>query len=255
MFCDRIRCRYQACAFCRRFDKICGNEGPYPTCRLAADCSALSGTETAVVSHSLGQLLTNAEENIRVGAVRLLPRFPAGFAEQALRERAGNKSANVRSVAADVIGEEEYVLAPTDAGKALRYPVGRYSAQEPLTMDYLRAGQRWNNIGDVHTSAGFALVKFDFDQVGGILRSNLSDPGFHINFVSKLAEGDAKPWLPELVSILEARLKHVDEILKLPADDPEEIWRSVGRDRPDGHLRKVLGGYRQYLLKLPPEKL
>jgi len=229
------------------------NESLYPSCRLAA-ISALSGTADEAVSHSLGQLLTNADENIRVGAVRLLPRFPAGFAEPALRERAGDESANVRSVVADVIGDGKYErLLPTLA-TLFADPVGRDRLIEPLTMEFLRAGQRWSNIGDVHTSAGFALVKFDPDQVADILKANLKDPGFHINFVSKLAEKDAEPWLPELGSILEERLKQVDEILKLAPNDPRRYTNPTGQRVLLGTYAKCWEDIRQYLLRLPPKK-
>jgi len=111
----------------------------------------------------------------------------------------------VRSVVADVIGGEKYESCLPVLVKLFHDPVGRDKLIPPTTMEYLQAGQRWNNIGDVHTAAGYALVKFAPDQVSDILKSNLDDPGFHINFVAKLAQGNAEPWLPELVSILETR--------------------------------------------------
>jgi hypothetical protein len=231
-----------------------GNESLYPTCRLAA-ISALSGTTDEAVSHSLGQLLTNAHENIRLGAVRLLPRFRAGFAEEALRARAGDESANVRSVVADVIGDGKCNRLLPTLTKLFDDPVGRDHLIEPLTIESLRAGQRWSNIGDVHTSAGFALVKFDPDQVADILKTNLNDPGFHINFVSKLAEKDAEPWLPELVSILEERLKQVDEFLGLPQNDPRRYANLLSDRVLIGTYAKCWEDIRQYLLKLPPKKL
>ena len=230
------------------------NESLSPTCRLAA-ITALSATADEAVSNSLSRLLTNAAENIQVGAVGLLPRFPAEFAEQALRDRASDESANVRSVVADVIGDSKYVCLLPTLAKLFTDPVGRDRLIAPLTMDMLRAGQRWSNIGDVHTSAGFALVKFDLDQVGDILRTNLADPGFHINFVSKLAEREAQPWLPELVSILEERLKHVDEILNLPPNDPRRYADPLGDRVMIGTYAKCWEDIRQYLLKLAPAEL
>ena len=218
------------------------NESLYPTCRLAA-ISALSGTTGETVSNSLTHLLKSPDENIRLGAVRLLPHFPGGFAAQALREKADDPSANVRSVGADVIGDGKYARVLPTLAKLFADPVGRDPLIEPETMEYLRAGQRWSNIGDVHTSAGLALVKFDPDQVAGILKTNLDDPGFHINFVSKLAERDAEPWLPELVSILEARLKHVDEISKLPPNDPRSYADPLCKSILVGTYAKCWEGY------------
>jgi hypothetical protein len=230
------------------------NQSLSPTSRLAA-ISALSGISGDAVSISLAQLLKNPDENIRVGAVRLLPRFPTGFAEQALRECAGDGSANVRSVVADVIGDSRYVgLLPTLA-KLFADPIGRDTLIKPLTIEDLRAGRRWSNIGDVHTSAGFALVKFEPDQVSAILRTNLADPGFHINFVSKLAETNPAPWLVELVRILEERIKYVDELSRLPPLD-ERRFADPGGDRIlIGTYSKCWEDIRQYLLKLPTEKL
>ena len=230
------------------------NESVYPTCRLAA-ISALSGTAREAVANSLGQLLKSSDENIRLGAVRLLPRFPGEFAEQGLREKADDESANVRSVVADVIGDGRYDRVLLTLTKLFADPVGRDPLIKPLTVEYLRAGQRWSNIGDVHTSAGLALVKFEPDQVADILRTNLNDPGFHINFVSKLAEKDAEPWLAELVTILEARLKQVDEISQLPRLDPRRFADPAGDRALIGTYAKCWEDIRQYLLKLPPEKL
>ena len=230
------------------------NESLYPTCRLAA-INALSGTAGEAVSNSLAQLLHNPDENIRLGAVRLLPRFPGEFAERALRARADDESANVRSVVADVIGDGKYARVLPTLAKLFADPVGRDPLIEPETMEYLRAGQRWSNIGDVHTSAGLALVQFAPDLVADILKTNLDDPGFHINFVSKLAEKDAEPWLPELVSILEARLKYVDDVLRLPPNDPRRYADPMGKSILVGTYGKCWEDIRQYLLKLAPEKL
>ena len=226
------------------------NESPSANCRLGA-IEALPGMGSEVLSNSLAQLLKNPDENIRVSAVRLLPRFPAEFMEQALRERANDESANVRSVVADVIGEREFARVLPTLIKLFSDPVGR----DPMTTNYLRAGLRGSNIGDVHTSAGFALLRFDADLVADVLKTNLADPDFHINFVAKLAEKDAEPWLPELVSILEARLKHVDEMSRLPPHDPKRIADPIGNRILIGAYAKCWEDIRQYLLKLPPQKL
>jgi hypothetical protein len=217
--------------------------------------SSLSGTHGDEVSASLLQLLKDKEEDVRVGAVRLVPRFPPPFAVSALRAQADDPSANVRSVVADVIGDGKMAgLLPTLA-KLFQDPVGKDLPIKPLTMDQLKAGRRWSNIGDVHTSAGFAMVQFPPDQVSAILKTNLNDPGFHINFVTKLAQGDPEPWLPELVSILEARHAYIETYDKLPRDDPKRYEDLDGDKMLTGTYTKCWEDIRQYLLKQSPEKL
>jgi hypothetical protein len=217
--------------------------------------SSLSGTHGEEVSSALLQLLNDKDENVRVSAVRLVPRFPINYAVPALRREAGDASANVRSVVADVIGDGRFVeLLPTLA-KLFEDPVGKDSPIEPLTKDQLITGHRWSNIGDVHTSAGFSLVKFPPGEVSAILKTNLDDPGFHISFVAKLAQGDPEPWLPELVSILEARHAYVVEFDKLPRDDPKRYADSYGDKMLTGVYTKCWEDIRQYLLKQSPDKL
>jgi hypothetical protein len=231
------------------------NKGQSPARRLTAT-SALSGTDDKAVSNSLAQLLKDSDENVRLGAIRLLPRFPSEFAEQALRDAADDKSANVRSVVADVIGGEKYERCLPVLVKLFQDPVGRDKLIPPTTMEYLQAGQRWSNIGDVHTAAGYALVKFTPAQVSDILKTNLNDPGFHISFVAKLAQGDAELWLPELVSILEARRADVDEIAKSPPLDPRRFSApGVNGIVLTGTYTECWEDIRQYLLKKSPEEL
>ncbi len=230
------------------------NASPSHNCRLAA-IESLSGLKGESVSNSLAQLLNDPDEDIRVGAVRLLPRFPAGFVEPALRERVEDHSANVRSVVADVIGDEKFVPGLPILARLFLDPVGKDPLIKPLTIEFLRAGLRWSNIGDVHTSAGFALVKFDRDQVADILKTNLADEGFHISFVSKLAEKDAEPWLPELTAILEARIKYAAEMSQLPPEDARRFADPGGTRILTGSYAKCWEDIRQYLLELPPEKL
>ena len=62
------------------------NSSPSALARVGA-INALSGLKSDAVSNSLASLLTNSDENIRLSAVKLLPRFPLKFAERALRER------------------------------------------------------------------------------------------------------------------------------------------------------------------------
>lgn len=231
------------------------NQGPSSNRRLNA-IDALSGIDGPMVSNSLSHLLKDPDENVRLGAVRLLPRFPDPFAEDALRDAADDESANVRSVVADVIGGGTYEPCLPVLVKLFHDPAGRDKLIPPTTLDFLQAGQRLNNIGDVHTAAGYALVKFAPGQVAAILQTNLNDPGFHINFVAKLAQGDTEPWLPELVGILEARRAYIDDVAKSPPNDPRKY------SGPGGEGALLIGTYtkcwediRQYLLKKPPAEL
>ena len=231
------------------------NKSPSSKCRLAA-IGALSGIDGEAVSSSLSLLLKDTDENVRAGAVGLLPRFPETFAVQALSERVDDESANVRATVADVIGNEKYERALPILVKLFADPVGKNPLIKPMTMDYLKAGQRWSNGGDVHTSAGLALVKFAPEQVSDILKSNLDDEGFHINFVAKLAQGDPEPWLPELVRILETRKTNVEAVLKSPPNDPKRY------SAPGINDRILVGTYtacwediRQYLMKRSPTEL
>jgi len=230
------------------------NRSPSSNVRIAA-INSLSGTHGEEVAAALRQLLKDPAEEVRVSAVQLVQRFPKDYATSALRLEADDVSANVRSAVADVIGEVRHAeLLPTLA-KLFGDPVGKDSPIPPLTMEQLKAGQRWSNGGDVHTSAGMALVKFPPGEVSAILETNLNDPGFHINFVAKLAQGDPKPWLPELVRILEARRAHVLAFDKLSRDDPKRYADLGGDKMLTGTYTKCWEDVRQYLLKQSPEQL
>lgn len=229
-------------------------DSPSSPSRLSA-IKALSDYHDEALANSLAQLLHDPDQNIRLDAVRLLPRFSPEFAERHLREMADDESASVRSVVADVIGDEKYVQMLPTLVKLFADPVGKEPLIEPLTMEQLKAGERWNKLGDVHTSAGLALVKFAPDQVADILKTNLDDAGFHINFVAKLAQGNPEPWLPELVRILETRCAYVETIAKFPADDPRRYADPLAGKILTGAYAKCWEDIRQYLLKQPPEKL
>ncbi len=86
-------------------------------------------------------------------------------------------------------------------------PFGPTNPVPPLTLEALQAGGQLGNlrVGDVHTSAGHALLKFDADQVSTFLKANLHDPGFRISFLCKLAEKGAGPWLTDLAGVMESR--------------------------------------------------
>jgi Regulator of chromosome condensation (RCC1) repeat len=157
------------------------NKGQSPARRLAA-IRALSGIDDEAVSNSLAQLLRDKDENVRSSAVQLLPRFPAEFTEPSLREGAKDASPKVRAAVAEAIGD----------GKM----VGMLPTLEVLLAD---------SQGDVHTSAGYALLKFDVDDVADILKANLNDKGFRPSYLCKLAEHDVEPWLTNLVEVLQER--------------------------------------------------
>jgi hypothetical protein len=132
----------------------------------------------------------------------LLPDFPGEFSEHWLREMASDTSATVRAVTADAIGNGTMTnLLPTLV-RLFSDPVGRDHPLPPLTVDDLEAGGRASISGDVHTSAGFALLKFDVNQVGEILKTNLSTRGFRLSFIRKIAPDGNKSYLPLLAQEL-----------------------------------------------------
>jgi hypothetical protein len=70
-----------------------------------------------------------------------------------------------------------------------------------------------------------------------------------------LAEKEPEPWLPELVAILQTRLKQVDELSRLPPHDPKRFADPAGDRILIGTYARCWEDIRQYLLKLSPEKL
>jgi hypothetical protein len=196
-------------------------DGPSASLRLNA-ISALSGTHFESVSNSLVQLLHDSGGNVRSRAVALLASCPADFSERALHTCAADDSPKVRAGVADVIGGRTMEnLLPTLV-KLFADPVGRQQPVAPLTLEELEGGGKivgteggvtmvdepnypGANVGDVHTSAGYALLKFDIGLVGEILKTNLNDAGFRLQFLLKLAESDPKPWIGDMVEIMEAR--------------------------------------------------
>ena len=156
------------------------NDGPSSTRRLAA-IRALSGLDGDAVSNSLAQLLKDSDENIRAGAMGLLPRFPADFAEPGLRIGATDVSPKVRADVADAIGSGKIVnLLPV--------------------LDVL-----WNDTNSVHTAAGNALLTFEVGQVGDRLKAHLNAGDFRESYLCQLAKNDAGPWLTNLVDLLKVR--------------------------------------------------
>ncbi len=181
------------------------NENSSSIYRLGA-IRGLSGLAGELVTNSLSQLLKNPDENVRQDAVLLLPEFPDRFAEQALRERAMDASPKVRAAVAEVIGNGKIVALLPTLEALFSAPVGPTNPVPPLTLKDLQAGGRlWGTrVGDVHTSAGDALLKFDVEAVGEFLKANISDEGFSLSFVRKLAPNGAEPYLPLLAKELKA---------------------------------------------------
>lgn len=182
------------------------NKSPSSQRRVAA-IAAFACTRFPAVSNALPAWLRDPAEEVRAQAVLLLPDFPGGFSEQALKERVADDSAKVRSIVAAAIGNGKFEhLLPTLA-KLFSEAVGPTNPVPPLTLENLEAGgQLLNvNVGDVHTSAGYALLNFDVDLVSDILKTNLNDVGFRPNFLCKLSEKNAGPWLGDLVEVLDKR--------------------------------------------------
>jgi hypothetical protein len=191
--------------------------------RLRLDAiAALSETRFVSISNSLASLLQDPDPNVRVAAVNLLSGFPGAFSEQALRKGADDASPEVRAAVADVIGTMRSQSLLTVLTRLFADPAGRPKPVAPLTLEQLESGRHIAgtdggvtivddpgfpaaNVGDVHTSAGYALLKFERHQVRDILKANLGDTGFRLQFLLKLAEDDPKPWMNDLLEIMEAR--------------------------------------------------
>ncbi len=182
------------------------NKERSPARRLAA-ISALSGIDDEAVSNSLAQLLRDRDENVRASAVHLLPRFPADFAEPALREAAKDASPKVRAAVADAIGDGKMIGMLPTLKVLLTDPVGLTNPVPPLTLEDLQGGGHvyGNNRGDVHTSAGYALLKFDVGDVADILKAHLNDKGFRPSYLCRLAQNNPGPWLTNLIELLTTR--------------------------------------------------
>jgi len=167
-------------------------------CRAAA-IAALSCTRFALVSNSLPRWLKDPSEVVRAQAVLVLPDFPGEFCEGALWERASDSSPVVRAAVADAIGIGQIkALVPTLAALFSSSPVRTNSG--PWPHKDLQGDGYATELGtdDIHSSAGYALLRFDWEQVGGILKTNLSDTGFGLSFIRKLAASGVEPYLPLL---------------------------------------------------------
>lgn len=173
------------------------NSSPSRLARVAA-IAALSCTRFAVVSNSFPRWLSDPDAAVRAQAVLLLPDFPGGFSERCLSERAADASATVRAAVADAIGYGRMeTLLPLLASLFSAAPVQKDSGPRPHKG---MQGDGYFEVGadDIHSSAGYALLKFDAEQVREILKTNLWDKGFGLTFIRKLAPNGAEPYLPIL---------------------------------------------------------
>ena len=211
----------QIAPFADLLAQIAGNGATIP--RRTAAIAAFAGTDFPVVSNSLPLWLRDASAEVRLQAVLLLPGFPGEFSERALRERATDPSPKVRAGVADAIGNGKIASLLPTLEQLLADPVGLTNPVAPLTTEELKAGGRvWGgNNSDVHTAAGYALLKFDVSQVGDILKANLNDDGFRPNYLCKLAEQDAGPWLTNLIEVLEARRIQVEQEVEASGVEPK----------------------------------
>ena len=178
------------------------NSSPSSLRRVAA-IAAFSCTHFLIVSNSLPRWLTDPAPEVRAQAVLLLPDFPGEFCERLLQERAADTSPVVRAAVADAIGNGTIeTLLPTLGSLFSSSPVRTNSG--PWPHKGLQGNDYFAEVGadDIHTSAGYALLKFDVDQVGEILKANLSDKGFGLSFIRKLAPNGAEPYFPLLAKEL-----------------------------------------------------
>ncbi len=230
------------------------NEGATSQRRLNA-IRALSGTHFEAISNSLAQLLKHSDASVRATAIGLLARHPGEFSEEALRLGASDESPKVRAGVADVIGDGKIAnLLPT-LEKLLSDPVGLTNPLPPLTMAELQAGgQIWNNNnGDVHTSAGYALLKFEVEQVSNILTAHLNDTGFRPNYLCKLAEKNPGPWLTNLVEVLEGRRDRIWREVEAGSVEPKTDYFQARMALSGSYYQcwKIICGYLQ---TLPPSR-
>jgi hypothetical protein len=195
---------------------IANNASSAP-CRAAA-IEALTGTRFANVSNALPRWLKDTDTNARSQAIFLLADFPGDFANQKLREFAEDPSPRIRARAADTIGNgllEPLLPVLTKLFSNSVGPTNPISRWPQAVLD-----------SDVHTSAGNALLKFNLDQVGDILKTNLNDTGFKLQFLCKLAQSNAQPWIDQMVEVMDAR--RVSNVKQAEADKfPPETYMTL----------------------------
>jgi hypothetical protein len=180
------------------------NSSSSSLCRVAA-IAALSCTRFSAVSNSLPRWLADPAAQVRAQAVLLLPDFPGDFCERSLREMAADASPVVRAAVADAIGNGKIEALLPALGALFSTSLVRTNSG-PWPHKGLQGDDYFAEVGadDIHTSAGYALLKFDVEQVGAILKANLSDLSFGLSFIRRLAQNGAEPYLPLLAKELKA---------------------------------------------------
>lgn len=200
---------------------------PSITRRLAA-IGAFAEMPDPAVSNSLPRWLRDTNRDVRAAAIMLLTHYAGDFQEQALKVGAKDPSAKVRTAVVNAIGEARVAALIPTLTQLFTVSASSNTPVKPLTKEELESGSYYagggyivgdpnypnvsfgyppENLGDVHTSAGFALLRFDVAQVADILKTNQYDPGFRLNFLCKLSEQDAGPWLEEMAKIMDQRLE------------------------------------------------
>jgi hypothetical protein len=137
--------------------------------------------------------------------VLVLPDFRGEFCERSLRELAADASPMVRAAVADAVGNGKVeALLPTLGALFMASPTRTNSGLWPHKG--LQGDGFFTEIGadDIHSSAGYALLKFDVEQTDTILRTNLSDKAFGLKFIRKLARDGRELYFPLLAQELSA---------------------------------------------------
>jgi len=198
------------------------NNSPF-TLHRAAAIAALSGTGFSIVSNSLPLWLNDSADQVRSQAVLLLPDFPGELSERMLQKLATDSSPQIRSMVANAIGNGKLQqLLPTLM--ALFSDSQDSTNSEPLLMrqEGWPGTELWSeDAGSVHANAGYALLKFDVNQVGDILKTNLNDVGFRLQFLCKLAEDNPGPWLTNLVSELKTWRGRIWKEVDISGNEPK----------------------------------
>jgi hypothetical protein len=209
--------------------------------RRVAAIAALSCTRFPSISNSLPHWLADSDADVRAQAVLLLPDFPGEYCDRALRERAADSSPTVRAAVADAIGNGKIeALLPTLGILFSNSPTQTNSG--PMPHKGLQGDGYFAEIGsdDIHTSAGYALLKFDLNQVGAILKANLSDEGFGLRFIRKLAQNGVEPYIPLLAKELKT---HTADSEKVAAANGFHWSLSYWLTGNDGWAWDTLFGY------------
>jgi hypothetical protein len=142
----------------------------------------------------------------------LLASFPGDFSEQALRKHAMDESPKVRATVADVIGDGKIVnllaiLETFFSTSAVQTNSGPWPHKQLSSDGYFAEV----NADDIHSCAGFALLKFGVDKTGAFLKANLSDEGFGLIFIRKLAQNGVEPDLQMLANDLKTHTANSEQ--------------------------------------------